>query len=180
VLVSSASYGLAAVAFAALALACRRSRNTDLRLHYPAAATSLWALLAALQAGVGAGMELVALAETLRDLAWLWLLWQGIRHLHGTETVDRLGLAGLRRGLIFLSLASLLAQTAALIVPGRPTSHLAYEILPTLLAIAGIVMVEQYYRNSPPQERWGIKFLCLALGGQRNLMPQRSCGGELR
>lgn len=164
-LVSTASYGLAAVAFAGLALACRRSGHTELRLHYPAAATSVWALLAATQAWIGAGRELVALAETVRDLAWLWLLWQGIQRLRGTATIDTLGLVGLRRGLFALGAAMLLAQGMALLTPGRLTSHLAYEILPTLLAIAGMVLVEQYYRNSPLQDRWGIKFLCLALGG---------------
>ncbi len=164
-LVSTASYGLAAVAFAGLALACRRSGHTELRLHYPAAATSVWALLAATQAWIGAGRELVALAETVRDLAWLWLLWQGIQRLRGTATIDTLGLVGLRRGLFALGAAMLLAQGMALLAPGRLTSHLAYEILPTLLAIAGMVLVEQYYRNSPLQDRWGIKFLCLALGG---------------
>ncbi|MDP2835269.1 MAG: PEP-CTERM system histidine kinase PrsK [Pseudomonadota bacterium] len=164
-LVATASYGLAAVAFAGLALACRRSGHTELRLHYPAAATSVWALLAATQAWIGAGRELVALAETVRDLAWLWLLWQGIQHLRGAATIDTLGLVGLRRGLFALGAAMLLAQGMALLVPGRLTSHLAYEILPTLLAIAGMVLVEQYYRNSRLQDRWGIKFLCLALGG---------------
>ena len=164
-LVSSASYGLAAVAFAVLALACRRSSDAELRLHYPAAASSLWALLAAIQAWIGAGRELVALAEMVRGLAWAWLLWGGIHRLRGADTIDTLGLAGLRRGLVILAAVMLLAQAAALIAPGRLTSHLAYEILPTLLAIAGMVLVEQYYRNSPPQERWGIKFLCLALGG---------------
>ncbi len=34
-----------------------------------------------------------------------------------------------------------------------------------LMAIAGLVLVEQAYRNTPPQNRWEIKFLCLGLGG---------------
>ncbi|MDP2433538.1 MAG: PEP-CTERM system histidine kinase PrsK [Pseudomonadota bacterium] len=164
-LVASASYGLAAVAFAGLALACRHSGHAELRLRYPAMATSVWALLAATQAWFGAGRELVALAETVRDLAWIWLLWHGIQRLRGAATIDTLGLVGLRRGLFALGAAMLLAQGMALLAPGRLTSHLAYEILPTLLAIAGMVLVEQYYRNSRLQERWGIKFLCLALGG---------------
>ena len=31
--------------------------------------------------------------------------------------------------------------------------------------IAGMVLVEQLYRNAIPQDRWSLKFLCLALGG---------------
>ena len=34
-----------------------------------------------------------------------------------------------------------------------------------MLALAGLVLVEQLYRNVQPQQRWGIKFLCLGLGG---------------
>jgi hypothetical protein len=34
-----------------------------------------------------------------------------------------------------------------------------------LLAITGMVLVEQLYRNLHPQQRWGLKFLCLGLGG---------------
>ena len=33
------------------------------------------------------------------------------------------------------------------------------------LSLSGLVLVEQFYRNVQPQQRWGIKFLCLGLGG---------------
>jgi putative PEP-CTERM system histidine kinase len=33
-----------------------------------------------------------------------------------------------------------------------------------LLAIGGLFLVENQYRNTPPEHRWGIKFLCLGLG----------------
>ena len=41
-----------------------------------------------------------------------------------------------------------------------------FDILARLvLAVIGMVLVEQLYRNVHPQQRWGIKFLCLGLGG---------------
>ena len=41
-----------------------------------------------------------------------------------------------------------------------------FEMLNRLvLAVIGMVLVEQLYRNVRPQQRWGIKFLCLGLGG---------------
>nr|AEQ20441.1 putative PEP-CTERM system histidine kinase [uncultured bacterium CSL132] len=41
-----------------------------------------------------------------------------------------------------------------------------FEMLSRLvLAVIGMVLVEQLYRNVRPQQRWGIKFLCLGLGG---------------
>lgn len=34
-----------------------------------------------------------------------------------------------------------------------------------LIAVLGLVIIEQLYRNTPPEHRWHIKFLCFALGG---------------
>lgn len=164
VLIAGASYGLAAAAFAVLAWGCRARGGLPRHpLFLPAIFSSLWAGLVAAQAWLGSGRELVALAEAGRSLAWIWLLWQGIFHMRGQDTIDTLGLTSLKRGLVVLVAALLLAQVLAFL--GVAVRHLAYEILPTLLAISGMVLVEQYYRNSRPQERWGIKFLCLALGG---------------
>lgn len=32
------------------------------------------------------------------------------------------------------------------------------------MAILGMILVEQYYRNTPDEQRWGIKFICLGFG----------------
>lgn len=34
-----------------------------------------------------------------------------------------------------------------------------------LIALVGLLLIEQLYRNSPPESRWGIKALALGLGG---------------
>lgn len=162
---ASASYGLAVVAFALLALASWRAHNPELRLSRPAAITALWALFAAGHAWFDAGKELVALLELARNLAWLWFLWDGVRRLRVGDSFDSPGLAGLGRGLLFLGISAFAAQTLALFWQGRLTSLLAYVLIPNLLAIFGMVLVEQFYRNTLAQERWGIKFLSLALGG---------------
>ncbi|MGH8761681.1 MAG: XrtA/PEP-CTERM system histidine kinase PrsK, partial [Nitrosospira sp.] len=33
------------------------------------------------------------------------------------------------------------------------------------MAIVGMILVEQLYRNTPIKQRWGIKFACLGIGG---------------
>jgi hypothetical protein len=33
-----------------------------------------------------------------------------------------------------------------------------------MMAIIGIILVEQFYRNTPSENRWGIKFICLGIG----------------
>ncbi len=164
-LIASASYGLGAAAFAALALACGRSDNSKPRLRLPAAVSAVWAAFAALQAWLDVGQELLALLELGRNMAWLWLFWRSLTGLRDGDRFDSPGLAGLGRGLALLGVSALLAQGAALLWPGHTTSLLAYVLLPNITAIFGMVLVEQFYRNTPPKERWSIKFLCLALGG---------------
>jgi hypothetical protein len=34
-----------------------------------------------------------------------------------------------------------------------------------LISLTGLLLIEQLYRNSPPESRWGIKALALGLGG---------------
>lgn len=33
------------------------------------------------------------------------------------------------------------------------------------MAIIGVILIEQFYRNTPIENRWGIKFICLGIGG---------------
>lgn len=35
----------------------------------------------------------------------------------------------------------------------------------TLLTVVGLILVEQLFRNTHPQERWALKFMCLGFGG---------------
>jgi putative PEP-CTERM system histidine kinase len=168
VLVSAASYGLGAAAFALLAAAWflthRGQANKTFRLDIPAAATALWAGLEALRTLFQAGRELVALAELCRNLAWIWFLWRNIRKLRGNDP-NTASLGSLGQGLSLLGIAALLVQALSLIFPQGTLIYLAYAVIPTLMAIAGLVLVEQLYRNAIPQDRWSLKFLCLALGG---------------
>ncbi|MCC6916632.1 XrtA/PEP-CTERM system histidine kinase PrsK [Nitrosomonas sp.] len=49
------------------------------------------------------------------------------------------------------------------ISPNRLTP--SYEFLTWVtMAIIGMILVEQYYRNTPQEQRWGIKFICLGIG----------------
>lgn len=167
-LATAASYALGALAFALLAAAWlvshRRGSTRAYRLEIPAAVTALWAALEVARTLLQTGRELVALAELARNLAWLWFLWHNIRELR-VQSADGFGAAGLGRALVLLGAAALAAQAAALAHPQGTPSYLAYALFPTLLAIAGLVLVEQLYRNALPQDRWRLKFLCLALGG---------------
>ncbi|MCU0841895.1 MAG: PEP-CTERM system histidine kinase PrsK [Thiobacillaceae bacterium] len=165
--VAALSYGLGALAFTLLAVAIRahNRRNPESPpLALPAAASALWLALAALQGATGAGQQLTALGELARNAAWLWFLSHSLRLLKGGAPLSA-WLRQLINGLAALLLLTLAAQVITLLWPTRFFAFLGYVVLPAMLAVAGMVLVEQFYRNARTQDRWGIKFLCLALGG---------------
>ena len=45
--------------------------------------------------------------------------------------------------------------------PNTPSEFLLW----VAMAIIGMILVEQYYRNTSYEQRWGIKFICLGIGG---------------
>lgn len=164
--IAAISYGLAAIAFALLALTSRGRDGPPgvPGLAVPAAASFLWAAILALHALLRAGQELAALAELGRNLVWVWFLWRNLRALRAkTESTDTLAFLG--RGLGGLAGLAFASHVIALFFPASRLSYWIGAVYPALFAIAGMVLVEQFYRNSSVQERWGIKHLCLALGG---------------
>jgi putative PEP-CTERM system histidine kinase len=170
-IITAVSYGLAAVAFALLALTSRGRDGPPgvPGLAVPAAASFLWAAILALQALLRAGQELAGLAELMRDLVWMWFLWRNLRALRAKTDSDKARsadtLAFLGRGLGGLAALAFASHVIALLFPASQLSYWIGAVYPALFAVAGMVLVEQFYRNSSAQERWGIKHLCLALGG---------------
>ncbi|WP_207061018.1 XrtA/PEP-CTERM system histidine kinase PrsK [Motiliproteus sp. SC1-56] len=102
--------------------------------------------------------------EILRNGAWGLLLWRLLSTSQG-EGLEafwrkpRLWAFGL--GLLVLILLNLL-QSAGLLSPEQlpvSISHLG----PFLTGFAVLVLLEQWYRNIPVEQRWTIKFFCLGL-----------------
>ncbi len=164
--IAAICYGLAAVAFALLALTSRGRDGPPgvPGLAVPAAASFLWAGVLTLHSLLRVGQELAALAELGRNLVWVWFLWRNLRALRAkTESIDSLAFLGrILGGLAVLAVAS---HGIVLAFPGNRLSYWIGAVFPALFAVAGMVLVEQFYRNSSTQERWGIKHLCVALGG---------------
>ncbi|OYY95447.1 MAG: hypothetical protein B7Y41_02795 [Hydrogenophilales bacterium 28-61-23] len=169
--IAAISYGLAAIAFALLALTSRGRDGPPgvPGLAVPAAASFLWASVLAFQALLRAGHELAVLAELGRNLVWVWFLWRNLRALRvkgdsaKSERGDPLSFLGL--GLSALAILAFASQVFTLLFPFDKLAYWVEAVYPALFAVAGMVLVEQFYRNSNEQERWGVKHLCLALGG---------------
>ena len=162
-----AGYLIAAAAFlvgtALLALSWRGQRTGALLLLATATSVAWAAFLAYAEWQRTPAINWVLLAEVLRYGAWFVF----VSALFGAWPMS-----GLLRGLrvvahafwIVLALYCLwpatgLAQTAAL------SFNVTLPLIGVLvLALVGVMFLEQIYRNVEPEQRWALKFLVIALG----------------
>jgi putative PEP-CTERM system histidine kinase len=162
--VATYTYGAAAAAFLLLSVLLVlgwRGRLPGMLLGAAAIGTCVSALALAYVAHQGAGSFLSAeLAEVARPGLWfaflVVLLGYSRKAVRGLR-LAALGIAGLwafavAGAFVWEGLSAARPDTIAILV------HLA-------LAVVGIVLVEQLFRNVHPQQRWSIKYLCLALAG---------------
>ncbi|HRY15382.1 MAG TPA: PEP-CTERM system histidine kinase PrsK [Candidatus Competibacteraceae bacterium] len=127
--------------------------------------TLLWALRAAMYAGAGALAPdwLYQLLEIIRNVAWLAflaaLLEPLVREVWTNRWVQwfRAILVGYATVLFAIDLQPLWGSRFELPVDAGILGHIG-------LAIFGLALVEQLFRNTHPQRRWATKFLYLGLG----------------
>ncbi|MFZ0788865.1 MAG: XrtA/PEP-CTERM system histidine kinase PrsK [Chromatiaceae bacterium] len=132
-------------------------------------ATALWAaILAAQAAWHRVPVEGLWAVEALRDLAWILFLIRLLQLQAGADARRGRVLRWIRLGaialtlLLLLPLESLLSRSGLFGAYGINSARLILEVL---VAVGGLVLVEQVFRNTPFQHRWGVKFLCLGVGG---------------
>jgi putative PEP-CTERM system histidine kinase len=162
-------YGLAAVLFCLLGLLLltvwRKPGSSPLLLAAVWLST-VWATLLALQAAGGVAVsELVWAMELLRPQAWLLFLVSLILPLaKGSPRYTRLLLL-LRNGSLLLSAALLLTLAGERWPDLTEWVPVEWRLVgQLLLAVAGLMLVEQLFRNSPLEHRWTVKYLCFGLG----------------
>jgi putative PEP-CTERM system histidine kinase len=171
-LFGAVGYGVASLLFSALAfllLTGWRGRMQGGLLVAAAAASGLWAGGLAVHAGWHSlSMHWLWVLEALRDLIWLLFLL-GLLEIQLKETL------GMRRafiamrvlvlvlaGFLMLPIEDVAAARASLQDVDVATLRLALQVL---FPVGGLVLLEQVYRNTPWEHRWGVKFLCLGIGG---------------
>jgi putative PEP-CTERM system histidine kinase len=158
------SYGLAAAGFLILTLLLLTSwegRAAGARLIVASAITSVWAALLALgadQGGLSAPFAL--LTEFLRYGAWIFVL-TGLTQSAGMATsLSRLAHVAWIGSVVVL-LAAPILLSVGVPVPS-PATLLASAGL--LLALLGLLLLEQIYRNAREGGRYALKFLVIGLG----------------
>jgi len=128
-------------------------------------ANALWAVVLAAQAQwQSLPVELVWAAEAARMLAWLLFL---MRMLQLLQTSDKEQLRALRWSIVFASLLLMLPFEGMLlaVLPGYGGAIGNVRLIGlVILMVAGLFLVEQIYRNTPWQHRWGSSFYALGSG----------------
>ena len=107
--------------------------------------------------------------EILRNIAWFAFLLRLLGFATSDQDENRLDglhlvsimLYGLCGSLLFLLISSRL--TGYSLASSQAVNIVLLGFV--LMSIAGLALVEHLYRNSRPERRWAIKFLCFGLGG---------------
>ncbi|MES2152610.1 MAG: XrtA/PEP-CTERM system histidine kinase PrsK [Pseudomonadota bacterium] len=164
------SYAIAASSFLVLCLLQLtrwRSRKHDKLLLVACALTSAWSMAIAQGAGQPSWSRLIDVLEVMRDASWSAVLLVLLGHFQGGKDGSTWWH---NRSLLLIGGAylALLATTAAGIWELEYVSGAG--LMPSVtgrlgIAVLGMLLVEQLYRNRAPQERWSVKFFCLGIGG---------------
>ena len=167
-------YGLAAAAFILLGVVLAtgwRARFQGSQLFFAVAGSAVWSLLAAAQAGYGVpGLDVVWAAEVVRNLLWIFFLIRLLRPFATGNLIYTRMLGYVRLGCLLLGFLMLMMLVDIPQVADRfrsPAMQREFSLIGQLLyAVLGLALVEQLFRNTPIEQRWGIKYLCFAVGAQ--------------
>ena len=159
------AYALAATAylvFTLLLLTSWRGRLQGGLLVTATLVTALWCGTEALWAGWKLPpAALVQSTETLHFVAWCAFLFGLLGYARKQMRLFSLLLYGLAVTLLLGPLIFPLLSTSVL--SGTSVSKLFF-LGYVLMTVGGLLLVENLYRNTRPEQRWGIKFLCLGVG----------------
>ena len=168
-LLAAVGYGLAALAYLGLSgliVASWRRRPQGRLLVLATGLSAVWGAFSALTAWGMMPPRIDLTAEVARNGAWLALLLY-ILHLRlPADATLPAPLRLIRTLSVALVSALLLASLYPFIAPAQPVlARWAGNLGLVLLTVMGLVLTEQVYRSTRPEDRWAIKFLCLGLGG---------------
>ena len=165
-----AGYGAGALAFMVLALVLltgQRGRPRKRMLMFASAASTLWMAVAAYQSIAQAVVFESQLLELARDFAWITFMAGILSSAYDDQDVTRHRF----RNVLMLAGAFVLLQgtlTAYRYYSGTAViSFIGIDWLLAgylLIAIFGLVLVEQLFRNTRPEMRRGVKYLCMGMG----------------
>ncbi|WP_338769329.1 XrtA/PEP-CTERM system histidine kinase PrsK [Massilia sp. METH4] len=102
------------------------------------------------------------LAELLRNAGWTAVLFAMLGQLRPAGGARR------RSGVLNAALALYLLLAAVILAGAALPAGLLFRVMAighVGMAVLGMLLVEQLYRNAGTQSRWAMKFACLGVGG---------------
>ena len=166
--IATYSYSIAALAFLVLSLMLVtrwRKRPHAVLLSMAGGASCAWSAMLAWQAtDLGAWSAATDCIEILRNGAWSAFLVILIGNFRAPGAAVRL--QGWVLWIVGFYVLFFIGTAAGVL---NHAIFAAIGLMPSVtarvgMAVLGIVLVEQLYRNRPPQDRWAIKFACLGIG----------------
>lgn len=123
----------------------------------------IWSTLIAYQSTAHNLPEFILLiSEDIRLIVWIVFLMEIIRH--ATEVAKNRKYFLIAYGTISVLFVLTLVLEYLTVKQLITTNHIFTYILDLLLATFGLLVTEHFYRNSKPDKRWSIKFLCIGIG----------------
>jgi putative PEP-CTERM system histidine kinase len=168
-LVGLISHGTAVVAFlllGALSIFNWKSSRIGVCLVGASTLTALWAAARVL-GGIDSNMAAFALPmETLRTGSWILFLTVLLKtaRQNARAVGTALWLPPMLLGLAGILFGAELVDAVLQYDLGPMTVSLPTISVHLMLAIGGLLLVENLFRNAVSEARWGIKYLCLGLG----------------
>lgn len=169
--IAAASYTLAAVAYLVLGvllLTSWRGRLHGMVLPIACLLSVLWAAALAYHASHDFALSLVTdILEIARNAGWSAFLITllGLNRdgfFNGRMNPAMSIIVALYVGCV---IAAFYAHGNLGIFPAHTSDYTNSIITSVAMALLGMILVEQLYRNTPVKQRWGIKFACLGIGG---------------
>ncbi|MEO0437618.1 MAG: XrtA/PEP-CTERM system histidine kinase PrsK [Pseudomonadota bacterium] len=113
-------------------------------------------------------LTLIQFAELARNSSWLFFLLQLLATQDDGNPWRWLNKpwVPLLAGVVLIAAAVLALRILHPSIPGIDYADAVDASLMVwlLMAVVGLLLIEQLYRNAQEQERWGVKFLCLGVG----------------
>ncbi len=162
--IGTVSYAAAAAAFLflfVLLVSSWRGRLQGILLAAASLGTFVWsAALAYLAAYPDTIVLSAAILEVVRNALWFVFLMVLLGYSQKAVTPFKWAASG-------IAIVCMAALTTAVVSGGVSSeqSHGADILSRLVMAVVGIVLVHNFFRNVDPGQRWGIKYLCLGLGG---------------
>jgi putative PEP-CTERM system histidine kinase len=152
-----------------LLLTSWRGRPEGQLLVTASAITAIWALALLLQESLHiVPSALIWSLDVIKTTSWLYFVWKILSYAFIENKASSFffkyaqQLIFMLSGLLLLLVWVFTLDSEWVVDLFNPQWQIFGHVL---LALFGLGLIEQLYRNTRPEQRWAIKFLCLAIGG---------------